>query len=223
MNRADIVKQMLAGRPSPVYLEIGVDSGATFEVVVADEKIAVDPAFRLSEQSRQLAEANARLTHYFEMTSDDFFTHPWALTLLEQRGLDVVFVDGNHTCGQVVRDVENSLRYLHDDGVIVIDDCKPRDPFLAIPALSYEQFCATYAKGCPPGAGWCRDVWKAVVYLRSTHDDLRITVLDCWTGIGLVSKGPAKSRLSLSAIQISALDYADLDANRNWLLNLKPA
>ena len=39
----------------------------------AEEKIAVDPAFKLSARSRRLAAAKARATHYFETTSDAFF------------------------------------------------------------------------------------------------------------------------------------------------------
>jgi hypothetical protein len=48
-------------------------------------------------------------------------------------------------------------------------------------------------------------VWKAIVYLRSTRHDLRIAVLNCDRGVGIVRKGLPESRLSYSAAQIEAL------------------
>ena len=47
MNRRKAVQRALAGRTKPVYLEIGVSHGMAFRLIGADEKIAVDPAFRV--------------------------------------------------------------------------------------------------------------------------------------------------------------------------------
>jgi hypothetical protein len=66
-----------------------------FGRISADEKIAVDPAFKLSARSRRLADAKARATHYFEMTSDAFFAN--ATAFLEQHGIDVALIDGLHS------------------------------------------------------------------------------------------------------------------------------
>jgi hypothetical protein len=69
---------------------------------------------------------------------------------------------------------------------------------------------------------WNGDVWKAIVYLRSMRHDLRVAVLKCDQGVGIVRKGSPESRLSYSPAQIEALTYADLKADRERLLNLKP-
>ncbi len=61
-----------------------------------------------------------------------------------------------------------------------------------------------------------------MVQLRSTRHDLRIAVLNCDHGVGVVRKGSPESRLTYSPTQIEALDYADLAADRDRLLNLKP-
>jgi hypothetical protein len=217
VNRSKAVQQALDGRMKRVYLEIGVKRGAAFRRITADEKIAVDPAFKLSVRSRRLADAKARATHYFEATSDAFFASEAAF--LEQRGIDVALIDGLHTYGQVVRDVENTLRYLRDDGVIVLHDCNPARASIAYPAASFADF---YAQNHWWNILWSGDVWKAIVYLRSTRDDLRIAVLKCDFGVGVIRKGLPESRLSYSAAQIEALDYADLAADRERLLNLKP-
>jgi hypothetical protein len=219
INRIKVVRQALSGRQKPVYLEIGVSRGRAFRRIAADEKIAVDPLFQLSPRSRRLADEKARATHYFEMTSDDFFENE--ANFLEQRGVDVALIDGLHTYQQVVRDVENTLRYLRDDGVIVLHDCNPATASMGFPAASYEDFCARNSWWSTL-LGWTGDVWKGIVQLRSARDDLHVAVLDCDYGVGLVRKGPPESRLSYSDERIESLTYADLAADREGLLNLKP-
>jgi hypothetical protein len=226
VNRIKVVQRALEGRVKPVYLEIGVSYGVAFRRITADEKIAVDPAFKLSARSRRLAEAKARATHYFETTSDGFFANETAF--LEQHRIDVALIDGLHTYRQALRDVENTLRYLRDDGVIIMHDCKPANASIAYPATSYADYRAHHRwrnflwhmlVTTPP---WSGDVWKAIVHLRSTRHDLAITVLDCDSGVGVVRKGLPESRLSYTEAQIEALTYEDLAADRERLLNLKP-
>jgi hypothetical protein len=217
VNRVKAVHQALAGRVTRVYLEIGVAYGLAFRCITADEKIAVDPAFKLRACVRRLAEAKARATHYFETTSDAFFSNE--TPFLEQRGIDVALIDGLHTYGQVVRDVENTLRYLRDDGVIVLHDCNPASALIAYAARSKADF---RAQNHWWNVTWSGDVWKAIVHLRSTRDDLRIAVLNCDRGVGVIRKEFPESQLSFSVAQIQALNYADLAADRERLLNLKP-
>jgi len=221
VNRIKAVQQAFDGRVKRVYLEIGVSRGATFRRIIADEKIAVDPAFRLSARSRRLADAKARTTHYFETTSDAFFANETAF--LEQHGIDVALIDGLHTYTQVVRDVENILRYLRDDGVIFLHDCNPIRASIAYPARSCADFRAqNHWWDILGNIFWSGDVWKAIVHLRSTRHDLRIAVLKCDFGVGIIRKGSPESRLPYSPAQIEALNYADLAADRERMLNLKP-
>jgi hypothetical protein len=219
MNRIDVVRQALSGRDKPVYLEIGVSRGRAFRQITADEKIAVDPVFRLSPRSRRLADEKARATHYFETTSDAFFENE--AEFLAQRPVDVALIDGLHTYQQVVRDVENTLPYLKDDGVIVLHDCNPATATIGLPAASYEDFRAKipWWSGL---MGWTGDVWKGIVQLRSARDDLQVAVLKCDFGVGLVRKGSPEAQLSYSEERIESLTYADLAADREGLLNLKP-
>ena len=217
MNRIKAVQRALDGRSTSVYLEIGVSRGRRFAVSPLEEKIAVDPAFNLSTRTRRRADAKANATHYFETTSDAFFANEAAF--LKQRRIDVALIDGLHTYGQVVQDVENTLRYLREDGIIFLHDCNPTRASVACPADSYADFRRQNRWW---EIDWSGDVWKAIVYLRSTRQDLRIAVLDCDWGVGIVRKGAPESRLSYSPAQIEALEYADLAANRDGLLNLKP-
>jgi hypothetical protein len=218
-NRIKAVQRALNGRVNPVYLEIGVSKGQAFRRISADEKIAVDPAFKLSERSRRLADSKARVTHYFETTSDSFFTEQ--ADFLEERPIDVALIDGLHTYEQVVRDVESTVRYLKDDGVIFLHDCNPAIELIGRRAETWEDFVAQQ-KGPLVIGIWSGDVWKSIVYLRSMRRDLKVAVLKCDTGVGVVRKGLPDTRLAYSPEQIEALSYADLAADRKRLLNLRP-
>lgn len=219
VNRIRAVQQALAMRSNPVYLEIGVSRGQAFQRISADVKIAVDPAFRLTERTRELANAKGRVVEYFEITSDAFFDHEKAL--LEQHPVDVALIDGLHTYEQVVRDVENTVRYLKDDGVIFLHDCNPPFELAGRRAESWDEFMAQQSGPLKIGI-WNGDVWKAIVELRSTRPDLLVGVLKCDQGVGFVRKGSPESTLPYSPEQVKALTYADLKADRTRLLNLKP-
>ena len=218
LNRIKAVQRALDGRVNSNYLEIGVSKGQAFRHISAGEKIAVDPAFKLSESSRAQADAKARITHYFETTSDDFFARQH--DFLEQRPIDVALIDGMHTYEQVMRDVENTLRYLRNDGVIFLHDCNPPFALAGRPAASWDDFMAQQSGPLAIGV-WNGDVWKAIVHLRSTRPDLLVGVLKCDQGVGFVRKGSPESTLPYSVEQVAALTYADLKADRKRLLNLK--
>lgn len=219
VNRIRSVQKALAMRSNPVYLEIGVSRGQAFQRISADVKFAVDPAFRLTERTRELADAKGRVVQYFETTSDAFFETE--KTLLAQHPVDVALIDGLHTYEQVVRDVENTVRHLKDDGVIFLHDCNPPFELAGRRADSWDEFMAQQSGPLKIGI-WNGDVWKAIVELRSTRPDLLIGVLKCDQGVGFVRKGSPESTLPYSPEQVAELTYADLKADRTRLLNLKP-
>ncbi|MBO0675924.1 class I SAM-dependent methyltransferase [Mycolicibacterium sp. S2-37] len=218
MNRIRAVQRALDRRVNPVYLEIGVSRGQAFQRIGADVKIAVDPAFRLTRRTRELADAKARTTHYFETTSDAFFENEAAF--LAGHPIDVALIDGLHTYEQVVRDVEYTVRHLRDDGVIFLHDCNPPFELAGRRADSWDEFIAGQ-KGPLVVGIWNGDVWKAIVHLRSTRPDLLVGVLRCDQGVGFVRKGTPETMLPYSPAQIEALTYTDLKSDRKRLLNLR--
>lgn len=218
MNRIRAVQRALSGRTKPVYLEIGVSRGQAFQRIAADIKLAVDPAFKLTQRTRELADAKARETRYFETTSDAFFDNE--AELLTKHPIDVALIDGLHTYEQVVRDVEKTVPYLRDDGVIFLHDCNPPFELAGRRAESWEAFMASQRGPLAIGI-WNGDVWKAIVHLRSTRPDLLVGVFKCDQGLGFVRKGTPESTLPYTVQQVEALTYADLKADRKRLLNLK--
>jgi hypothetical protein len=234
MNRITIVQAIISKLKAKSYLEIGVSLGHAFLSIDAQMKIAVDPKNLIKNHPITLKKddwileikklyrfflqlAGKEDARFFEMTSDDFFETQ--KSLLQERQIDVAFVDGLHSYGQAFRDVENCLQYLSPHGVIVLHDCNPISAEMETPAESFAQAEALNSKDW--NKLWCGDVWKAMVRLRSLHRDLNVFVLDCDMGIGIVTRGTPEIPLDYSLSDIDRLNYKDLEQMRARLLNLK--
>jgi len=212
MNRITVLQEIINKKKSKVYLEIGCKGGKCFFNIKAPKKIGIDPYLMISKK-KQIFSKNK----YFQMTSDEFFLKK--SKILTKYGLDIVFIDGLHTFEQSLRDLINSLKFLNDDATIVMHDCNPPFEAAAFPAYNLE---FVKSLNLPGWTGeWCGDVWKTIVYLRSLHKDLKIFVLDCDYGLGIINKGESKNNLNYSFEDIKNLSYKDLENNREKLLNLK--
>ena len=202
--RVAIVQRELYRFRRPRYLEIGVNVGVLFLHVRAHRKVGVDPVQRIPRWKR-LAHLNTALRgELVETTSDRYFA-----SLEPGETFDVVFVDGLHTYEQSLRDVENALRHLAPDGVVLVHDCNPADAIAGGPDPD--------ATG---DAGWNGEVWKAIVHLRATRPDLDVRVLDTDFGVGVVRRGETRS--GLQGADADSLTYDDLAARREELLGLVP-
>jgi hypothetical protein len=234
MNRISIVQSIIKKISAQNYLEIGVSLGHTFLTIDAKRKIGVDPKNLIRRHSFSTKDdwmLEAKKGHryirqllrredskFFELTSDDFFKSMSHLFAVHK--VDVALIDGLHSYDQALRDVLSCLKYLVQGGVIVLHDCNPATPAMAIPANSVAEAAEKKIQGWD--YLWCGDVWKAIVYLRSSFDDLNVFVLDCDMGIGIVTRGKMENRLSYTRDDIDRLSFSDLDVDRVRLLNLKP-
>jgi len=217
LTRWDLVNLLLSERPSPaVYLEIGVHTGNNLRRIRADTRFAVDPFIR-SRRLRYLsrlspARVRVGLRHGllpFSLTSDDFFAR--YRRLLEHVPIDVAFVDGLHTADQAHRDIVNALEHLEPGGTVVVHDCNPQSAPAAEPTRGSDQ------------GVWNGDVFKAIIRLRAERSDLRVTVLDTDHGLGIVRFGVPDSRVELGWEHIRTMSYEDFAADREHLLDLRPA
>ncbi|MBS1563021.1 MAG: class I SAM-dependent methyltransferase, partial [Bacteroidetes bacterium] len=107
-----------------------------------------------------------------------------------------------------------TLKYLSDDGVIIMHDCNPQT----------KEEAGTLEEWRKRGSGqWNGDVWKTILHLRSQRKDINVFVLDCDHGLGIVTKGKPESTPGFSEKEIIGFTYEDLAAHRKEWLNLKPA
>jgi hypothetical protein len=214
MTRIEVLQMIIDRMGAQNYLEIGVGRGHSFLPIKAKRKIAVDPDLRIpANRKRSHIFRNLR-SKYYALTSDRFFGE-----VSLPRGLDVVFVDGLHTYEQALKDVENALKLLNKNGVIVMHDCNPPNASSALPAASYSQAASLKLPGWK--GEWCGDAWKSICYLRTQRKDLTVFVLDCDYGLGIVKRGATDDPFELSEEALRALSYNDLEKNRQSLLNLK--
>jgi len=223
MDRIQIAQAALDTLGRGAYLEIGVDTGGSFIPIKARRKWGVDPGCTVTRR-RELKYAlfsllGIRIERLFRLKSDDFFLEKEML--LASRGIDVCLVDGLHTYEQSLRDILNALKYLTPKGVILVHDCNPSTELMARPAASINDLIQL---GIPDWDGaWSGDVWKAIVHLRALRDDVDAFVLDCDTGIGVVTKCRRKAPLTYSESDIRAMDFKCLANSRDSLLGLQPA
>ncbi len=202
--RVAIVARELGRRARPRYLEIGVDTGVVFLHVRAARKTGIDPVDAVPTLKRLLHPNTLIRGRLQQTTSDEFFA---SLTPTEQ--FDVIFVDGDHGYQQSLRDVENALEHVADDGVVLVHDCYPPS--------------AQAASVDPRDAGggtWCGEVWKTIVTLRATRRDLTVEVMNTDFGVGVIHRRPSPT-LDLDPGWIAQMTYADLVADRERLLGIR--
>ena len=219
--RLTLIQNLIDKNKFSKYLEIGVSIGTVFFRVKCAKKIAVDPSFGFSKfkiltRTLRLGNYSNLSARYFEKTSDDFFKDDAPSVLNDT--VDIALIDGMHEYGYALRDIENTLKYLSPNGVIIVHDCNPK---------TQENACSFHEWKERGFTGeWNGDVWKAIVNLRSSKPDLDIFVADIDQGLGIITKRNTLESPSLpnrSYEEVGNLSFEEFSKNRNEWLNLKPA
>ena len=177
--RWDMIEYLIKKNNYKKYLEIGCDQNQLFSRINIQNKVGVDPA----------SGGNVRETsdNFFEKNKDMF---------------DIIFIDGLHIYEQVKKDILNSIKYLNDEGVILIHDCLPDSMAKqAVPRYKLQ---------------WNGDVWKAIVDLRQ-NTDLEIFTCEIDQGIGIIKKNKNTSILKIDK-PIEKLKFEDYYENyKNYM------
>jgi hypothetical protein len=190
MDRSSIVQTIINRIGAKTYLEIGVRRGKVLRRIKCQTVIGVDPCLKLPWNMRIMNALGLTRFKTFPVTSDDFFSRFASQTLAS--GLDVAFVDGLHSYEQAWRDIENCLRHLSANGVIVIHDCNPLNSAQAYPVTrSIDEVLELASRGELPGwnGNWNGDVWKAIAHTRIMRKDVEVFTLDLDWGLGVIVKG----------------------------------
>lgn len=149
MTRFKLINSLIRWRNYKTYLEIGTQHGTCFSQIDIDSKECVDIEHNFPE-----------LTYH--MSSDDFFKQ-------NKKTYDIIFVDGLHTKDQCFVDIENSLKVLNKDGIVVVHDCLPHN----------EEYTSLNLSGTS---------YQSIIKLRYQYKNLLIHVVDTDCGCALVSK-----------------------------------
>lgn len=114
-----------------------------------------------------------------------------------------------HLASQVDRDITNSLRYIKDDGFIVLHDCNPPTEWHAREQYEY---IFTPARGF-----WNGTTWKAFLKWRG-HSELNSCCIDADWGVGIISKNQNIGKST--NIKNEFFEFEEFNKNRNRYLNL---
>ena len=166
-KRSQIINKLT--NQNDTYLEIGVEYGECFNEVQFFNKIGVDPDPKFIPNTGQIIKLTS--DEYFgqyligetiSIDSDDYVENIIVPTF------DVIFIDGMHQAEYILRDINNSLQILSENGTIFIDDILPfnYNEQLKIPIKHY------YENGILKyGENWTGDVWKVIYHIIRNYRD----------------------------------------------------
>ena len=181
-NRFDIINKIIKNKKFKSYLEIGCQNDVNFSRIIIDNKIGVDP--------------QSGGTH--KMTSDEFF-------IQNKDTFDLIFIDGLHIYEQVIKDIDNSLKILKENGVILIHDCLPSK-------IWHQTIPQTHTS-------WNGDVWKSIVNLR-TRKEIDTYTIKADQGLGLVLKRRNKDILVHNIQNFKKIFFKDYYTHHNKFMRL---
>lgn len=175
MLRTEIIQKFISKRNYKSYLEIGTYRNVNFDKITIDNKVSIDP------------DPEAKAT--YQMTSDEFFA-------VNQDKFDIVFIDGLHEHNQVYKDIQNSLKFLNPNGVIILHDCMPKNEKMQLWDNKSHQF-----------EEWTGDTWKA--YYKALNEiNYKVYVLDTDYGCGVIDTSHPKPKLA-HIVDMEELTYQD--------------
>ena len=129
-SRHNVIQDTIFRKKYKSYLEIGCFDDEVFSKIEIESKVGVDP-----EKGGTIRD-----------TSDNFFK-------FNKTKFDIIFIDGLHHYDQLKKDIENSLLFLNENGVIFLHDCMPR---------SFISQAVPRSRNA-----WNGDVWKSIVESRT--------------------------------------------------------
>jgi len=167
LSRWDIINYYMQRQYRKEYLEIGCAYNETFNKIKANSKIGVDP--------------NSGGT--LRMTSDEFFK----VNLIN---FDLIFIDGAHEHMQVLRDFDNSRKFLRPNGYIFLHDLLP-------PGEEHAKYPFTKDDPTPK----CGNSWRIIFDILKLNKEFYI--IDRETGIGVWRNKPEVHNIDIDSREIA--------------------
>jgi len=182
ISRLNLIQKIISKNNYKSYLEIGCDDNKIFDNIKLKKKIGVDP----------VSGGN------FKSTSDEFF-------LNNNEYFDCIFIDGLHEYDQVKKDILNSIKYLNENGTIILHDTLPSScSAQVVPRLRNL---------------WNGDVWKAIVEVRTWKN------IDCITvkidqGVSILKKNNNTDILNLEIKNFKKLKFKQFYYNYDKFMRI---
>jgi hypothetical protein len=211
LTRPAIVQALLDLFPEPSYLEIGVDSGHSLGLISASHTVAVDPNLKF------VPPPDASTVEYHAIGSDDYF----ASHCPAGKSFDVVFLDGQHTFEQTLRDLLNAVLRLSDGGVIVVDDILPVSYHASLPKLNeafqLRDHLAPHVPAHRADNTWMGDVYKLAFFVQTFMQQLSYATVQETQGPLVLWKSvrPGPPIPDRTMLDIALLNFSDTVLKRS--------
>lgn len=169
MKRTELINKLIEKNGYKSYLEIGLaNPDDNYTKVICENKECVDPdplsEIIIGKVEYEIPEG--MLT--YKMTSDKMFE-----TISSNKKWDLIFIDGLHTQEHCMKDIENSLYHLNENGIIM---CHDNLPFTKYVQLRVRRF----------DSPWTGDVWKTQYSLIKNNPDIDIKVVNTDFGCSIM-------------------------------------
>jgi hypothetical protein len=196
-----------------IYVEIGVRDGASFRLASLEiPAVGIDPNPLIDTE--QLPACHKIIKD----TSDNYFQSGRLSADLDNRPVDLAFIDGMHLFEFSLRDFMALEKSAHADATILVHDCYPLN-----------ELTARRKQETP---FWSGDVWKLILCLKQYRQDLKVITLPCPpTGLAVITCLDPTSTVLLDSMEEIYSEYIGLDfytiendrENKLNLVNLRDA
>lgn len=196
MNRVEMINYIVENRGYSSFLEIGVWGGRNnppHNKIVCENKVGVDPDTKFGG-----------IDSVLPWTSDQYFE--FLYNYKNGVEFDFIFIDGLHLEEQVDKDIENSLNFLSDGGLIMLHDCSPVNEWNAREDYN--------------GGVWNGTVYKSIVKLRCSNSNMYIETVDDDQGCAIINPSGSQNVFSLVSQDELLNDFSIFDKHREDVLNL---
>lgn len=216
--RWDIINDLIRKCGYKRYLEVGVCGhdfegnklpGMAFTRIKCDSKDGVDPAgspanFHMSsDEFFAICDLNRKLDKEIQdvfyskipagETNQAEIPHKW----------DIIFIDGDHSYEQSMKDFKNALKCLSKGGTIVMHD---------------SNFDAKRYAGDGHTLGGQGTVWKTITDIRCSRKDVRVYTVNIDSGVSIIRRGRVKPYLKAKLATCLGFDY--FQKHREEIINL---
>lgn len=178
----EIINRIIQEVEGKSYLEIGYGNGDNYGLIYCENKVAIDP------------NTTATGKDIFKFDSDNFFRS-------QESEYDVVFIDGDHTCNQVRKDITNALK-CNAKAIIIHDTIPHSKEMQEVPRIQKE---------------WTGNVWRTVVGFIESYPDIKIETYRSDYGLTIIYPNGKKTR---KHFENKEMTFEEFKENEVELLNI---
>lgn len=170
-DHVKLITQLIDTLGVKCYLELGTYHGECIQAVSTrllslypkDHWLAIGVDLARPPEIEPLIQSN--FIDFWQMSTDQFFVE--GVRAYEE--FDMIFIDADHNSDAVRRDFENSLKFIKDQGIILLHDTYPANAALTDP-------------------GYCGDAWKFADQYSDKYEGCEFCTLPYSPGLTIVRK-----------------------------------